>query len=181
MRYGAMAALAALVLSACGSSSVDADADGDGTVTTAEMNSAAAKAGTQFKPQPGQYSTTTQMIEIDMPGAPEAMKDMMGSAMSRTSEYCLTSEMAERGFQDAIKQGQSDDCKITTFTMDGGDVDMAMTCAVDGGLGEMNVAMNGEVTPTTSDMTMAMKGRVPELGEVAMKMAYRQKRIGDCK
>jgi len=174
-------ALTALALSACsGGGSVDADADGDGTVSSEEMREAVAEAGSDMRPQAGKYATTMEIIEIDMPGAPDAIKNMMGSAMNQTTEYCLTPEMAEKGWEDSLKEGQNGECDVNTFTLDGGEVDMQMTCAVEGGAGEMKVAMSGEVTSTTSDLTMSMDGTVPEMGDVTMKMGFKQERIGEC-
>lgn len=172
--------LVALALSGCGGSGeVDADADGDGNVTAAEARAAVEEARAELKPEPGQYSTTMTLVNAKIPGAPPEMAQMMGNGMNRSGEYCLTPEMAERGFEDSIKQGQSDTCKIDTFTIDSGDVKMAMTCAGEG-MGEMAAELTGKVTSTTSDMTMAMTGNIPQLGPVEMTMAFKQERIGDC-
>ena len=86
--------------------------------------------------------------------------------------------MADRGFEDSIKQGQNETCKVDTFTIEGPDVDMAMTCAEGGGT--MTVAMKGTVTSTSSQLTMTMDGSVPELGSVLMQMDVQQERIGAC-
>ncbi|MEM7688896.1 MAG: DUF3617 domain-containing protein [Pseudomonadota bacterium] len=182
MKYILTPALAAFALTACGGGVVDADADGDGNITSEEMAEAVAASGDEIRPEPGKYSTTMDILEIDMPGAPEGMKDMMKSAMGQSIEYCVTPEMAEKGYADSIKEGQNGDCTVSTFTLDGGDLDMAMTCKTgEGGAGsEMNMALNGAVTPTSSDMTMTMDGEVPELGAMSMKVAYKQNRIGDC-
>jgi len=180
MRYLLTPALAAFALSACGGGATDADADGDGTVTAAEMKEAVAASGGDLKPEPGKYSTKMQITKIDMPGAPQQVKDMMGAAMSQSAEYCLTPEMAEKGWEDSLKEGQNGECDVNTFTLDNGAVDMKMTCAVEGGAGEMTVAMNGDVTSTTSDLSMSMSGTVPELGDMTMVMDFEQERIGDC-
>ncbi len=177
---GAGLALTALALAGCGGGAVDADADGDGSISSEEMREAVAEAGGDMKPEPGKYSTTMEMIEIDMPGAPDAVKNMMGSMMNQTTEYCLTPEMAEKGWEESIKDGQNGECDVTTFTLDDGEVDMKMACEVEGGAGAMAIEMSGDVTSTTSDLTMSMNGSVPQMGEVSMKMGFKQKRIGDC-
>ena len=171
----------AIALTACGGGAVDADADGDGNVTAAEINEAVAASGDKVRPEPGLYETTMEVVEVDMPGAPQAMKDMMSSAMGTTVELCVTPEMAERGFEDSLKDGQNGDCTVNSYTLDGGDLDMAMTCkTAENGPGQMDMSLTGTVTPTTSDMTMSMNGSVPELGDLSIKAAYKQKRIGDC-
>jgi hypothetical protein len=170
----------ALVLAGCGGSgSVDADADGDGEITQQEAQAAFAEANRELKPQPGQYKTSMTLVSADIPGAPPEMAQMMGSQMNQTGEFCLTPEEAERGFKDAIQQGQNDACKVENFTMEGGDVNLALNCAAEG-MGDMRAEMSGKVTSTSSDMTMKMKGNIPQLGPVEMTMAYTQERIGDC-
>ena len=180
MRHTLTLALATLALTACGGAAVDADADGDGTITTDEMKEAVAASGGDLKPEPGKYATKMNLSKIDMPGAPQEMKDIMGSAMNQSMEYCLTPEMAEKGWEDSIKEGQNGECEVNTFTLDNGKVDMKMTCAAQDGGDAMSVAMNGDVTSTTSDLTMTMNGTIPQLGEVTMVMDFEQERIGEC-
>lgn len=180
MRYGFAAAASALVLAACSGGAVDADADGDGKVTGDEMREAVTQAGSDLKPEPGKYELTMKLINVDAPGAPPQMAEMMGSMMSRTDEFCLTPEMAEQGFAESFKENQSDGCEVKAFTLDGGAMDMKMACSGEDGMGNMNIAMKGDVTPTTSDMTMEMDGTIPEMGKIQMSMSYKQRRIGDC-
>ncbi|MEM6826701.1 MAG: DUF3617 domain-containing protein [Pseudomonadota bacterium] len=180
MRFLWCTSLAALALTACGGSGeIEADADGDGTITSAEARAAVERAGGNVKPLPGQYATTITLIEASIPGAPPEMAQMMGQAMNRTSEHCLTPEMAERGFEDSIKKGQSDACTIDSFSIDDGDVAMKMTCS-EADMAEVSVDLNGTVTPTSSDMIMAMDGTIPQLGAMQMKMGFKQERIGEC-
>ncbi|MDJ0978732.1 MAG: DUF3617 domain-containing protein [Erythrobacter sp.] len=173
--------LAAFALSACGGggSSVDADADADGKVTAQEARDAMAEVRREMKPEPGKYATTMTVIDVSMPGAPPEMAQMMGGAMNNTGEFCLTPEMAEQGFEDSLKRGQNEACTIESFTIDDGDVNMAMTCQGQG-MGTMSAQLDGTVTPTSSDMTMAMSGSVPELGPIEMTMAFKQERVGAC-
>jgi len=173
----AVPALATMALAGCGGST-DADADGDGTVTGAEARAAVEAAGSDLKPEPGLYKSTMTFIDADVPGAPAEMKDMLGSMMSRSFEFCLTPEEAEGGFEDAMTQGQ-EGCTISTFEIDGSDVNMAMSCDQDGA-GKMDVTMDGNVTSTKSDMNMAMTGDMEGVGEMAIKMSFVQERIGEC-
>jgi len=179
MRYMTGPIMAALALSACGGGVTDADADGDGKVSQAEARAAVAEARQDIKPEPGLYATTMALVKVDMPGAPPQVAQMMGSAMNREGEFCLTPEEAERGFEDTIRQGQNEACEISSFTIEGNQIDMKMACN-QGALGQMDVAMSGEVSPTASDMTMTMSGSIPELGTVNMEMSFKQERVGDC-
>ncbi|MEL6486722.1 MAG: DUF3617 domain-containing protein [Pseudomonadota bacterium] len=181
MRISTMAALsAAFALSACGGeTSVDADADGDGAITASEARAAVEAAAADLKPEPGLYETTMTLTDVNIPGAPPEMAQMMGQAMNRTGEFCLTPEQAERGFEDTLKEGQNEACTIETFTIEGNQVDMAMQCN-QAGMGDMAVTMSGEVAPTQSDLTMKMNGTIPQLGAVEMALSFQQKRVGEC-
>lgn len=180
MRYGLTAAVSALVLAGCGSGAVDADADGDGTVTGDEMREAVSQAGSDLKPEPGKYELTMELVKVEAPGAPPQVAQMMGGMMNRTDEFCLTPEMAEQGFAESFKENQRDGCNVDAFTLDGGAMDMKMSCSGEDGNGAMSIAMKGDVTPTTSDMTMQMDGAIPQMGDIQMVLSYKQRRIGDC-
>ena len=174
-------AASALALAACGgSNSVDADADGDGEVTAEEMSAAADAMGHQMKPEPGQYRATVSFLEADIPGAPEGMLDMMSAQMANTTEFCMTEEMAGEGFGEALQKGnQAENCTVSKMTIDNGTMDMAMTCN-DPQVGEMKMTMTGDVSPTSSDVTMTTEGAFGPLGEGKMSMNVKQERIGDC-
>lgn len=179
---GALALASAIALSACGGAggAVDADADGDGEVTSEEMVAAADQVSDQMKPQPGQYRASVEFVSADIPGAPPEMVEMMSGMMSQSHEFCMTQEMAEDGFAEAMQEGRRDDsCTVSRMTIDGGQMDMAMTCN-DPDAGEMNIAMNGTVSPTSSDINMVTQGTFGPMGEGRMEMNVKQERIGDC-
>ena len=178
MRTWIAPAAAALALTACGGAETAVDTDGDGEITASEARAAIEREG-DFKPEPGKYKTTMTLIEMDVPNAPAEFKNMMNGMMDRSAEYCLTKEQADKGFEDSLKEGQAEGCTIKDFSIDGGDVKMAMTCD-QGGMGTMDASMEGKVSPTSSDMTMSMKGTIPELGPIEMSMSFQQERIGDC-
>ncbi len=178
MKYGLFAASAALVLVACGGGAADADADGDGTVSVKEANAAVVAAGDAIKPEPGKYKASMTFVKAEIPGAPPQVQEMLGSAMNQSMEFCLTPEEAEQGFQKSMTEGQ-DGCEISSFNIDGNDLDMAMTCNP-GGASEMNMTMTGNVTPTRSEMKMKMNGNMEGLGEAEIEMDMVQERIGEC-
>ena len=68
---------------------------------------------------------------------------------------------------------------MNTYKTDGTNIDVAMTC-VQEGMGEMKVAMNGEVSPTKSDLNVTWEGNVPPIGAAKFIMTMKQERIGDC-
>ncbi|MBD2841237.1 DUF3617 domain-containing protein [Erythrobacter rubeus] len=179
MKYFAAPAIAAFALTACGSPGGDADTDGDGTVTASEARALAEAAGDTIRPEPGKYRASMTFVSADIPGAPPQMQDMMASSMSNTFEFCLTPEMAEQGFGEALQEGQDDSCTISKLNIDDTDVDMAMTCSAEG-QGEMQIAMTGTVSPTRSEMNVMSEGNMDELGNAKMEMKLVQERIGEC-
>ncbi|MEL7445552.1 MAG: DUF3617 domain-containing protein [Pseudomonadota bacterium] len=167
-----------LALAACGDSG-GADTDGDGVISNDEARAEVESDGGQIKPEPGKYRATMTFVSADIPNAPPEMQSMIGSQMSHSSEICITDEMAERGFEDAIKESQDDSCTIDKFNIDGNDVEMAMSCK-DDGAGAMTMSMTGNVTPTRSEMTMISEGMMAEMGGGTVEMKLVQERIGEC-
>jgi hypothetical protein len=178
MRNWIVAAGAAVVLTACGGDS-NADADGDGTVSAEEMRAEVASEGGGMKPEPGKYKVTMDLTKADIPGAPPEMKDMMGSMMSNSFEYCLTPEEAEKGYEEALTEGQDESCTVQKFDLDGGNIDMAMTCA-NPDEGTMSVAMTGNVSSTRSEINVVSKGNISGMGDANIEMSMIQERLGDC-
>lgn len=178
MRNWIVASGAALALTACGGSE-NADADGDGEVSAGEMQAEAERAGGNVRPEPGKYAVTMDFVKAEIPGAPPEMKDMMGSMMSNSFEYCLTPEEAERGYEESLTEGQDESCSIQKFELDGGNIDMAMTCD-SAEQGNMNVTMTGNVTPERSEINVVSKGTLAGMGEADIEMSMVQERIGEC-
>ncbi len=166
---------AALALALAGCSGGNADADGDGEVS---MKEAAKQAEAQgIKPEPGQYKATITMTAMDIPGMPAEMQGH-GSGMTTTSEYCLTQEEVDKGFEEMMKRGQNGECAYERFNLAGGKMDAVMVCKTPEG--EARMTMDGTVTPTTSDFTATMAMQVPEMGEGTMTFSAKHERIGDC-
>lgn len=177
--YGTLLGCGALALAACGGGASDADADGDGEVTAEELRTVAQEQGVDLKPQPGKYRMKISFIEADIPGAPPEMAQMMASGFEQTIETCVTQEQSDRGFEDLLTQNQDDSCKISKYTIDGNQVSMAMACS-GGEMGDVDLAMDGTVGPTASDMSMTMDGSIPQMGPMKIKMNMQQERIGEC-
>ena len=146
-------------------------------------------AASMEKPEPGQYETTTELIEFEVPGMGEQesqmVRGMMEASMTATTSYCLTPEEAEKGYEEAIREMQSgeskDQCQFERFEVSGNTVDSQMKC--DDGEGNVgNIAMNGTVSPTTSDMTMEFDQTSADIpgGAMKMKVNMKSKKIGEC-
>ncbi|WP_341712707.1 DUF3617 domain-containing protein [Erythrobacter sp.] len=178
MRRIVLAAMSTLALAGCGSPS--ADADGDGEIT---MSEAVDKSKELVKPEPGKYRNTVQLVNLELPGAPKDVQDMMKQMMGkepRTTEYCLTKEEAEKGFEEMAKQAQEDeDCSFEKFDAEGGKIDAIMNCKADG-KGTARMTLQGTGTRTSSQMTMTIDAKGPDGNAMMMTMKSNQERIGDC-
>lgn len=176
MRTIGILAVSVGLLSAC-SGGNSADSDGDGVLSREELTAAASDA---VKPDPGQYRSTMELLSVDLPGAPEGVADMMKNSMSsQTSEYCLSPEDVDKGFEQMAAQSQEGGCVVKRFDIDGGSFEADMTCGA-GELAEMRMSMKGTGTETSAEMFMDMEGEMPGLGAMTMKMKINNERIGDC-
>lgn len=169
---------AALVLGACGGS---ADADGDGAVSNEE---AAAAIDDVVKPQPGQYRTMVEMIEFDVPGMTDQMKEqmrsMMGGELAQGSTFCLTpEEAAANGPREMVENMAEANCSFDKFDVSSGTISADMQCTGEDGR-TSHVLMDGKMTESSSDMTMTMDQEMAGMGEVHMKMRVTSERTGDC-
>lgn len=168
-----MAAVATALMAGC--SGGNADADGNGEVS---MKEAAKKAEAEgLKPEAGQYKAVITMTGMEIPGMPADMAGH-GAGMTTTTEYCLTQEEVDKGFEEMMKRGQNGECAYESFNLADGKMDAVMVCKTPEG--EARMTMNGTVTPTSSDFIASMAMQVPEMGEGKMTFTAKHERIGDC-
>lgn len=177
-----LALSAALVLLAgCGDKSADAGKSGGMSVeeAVAEMKAEAVKM------RPGQYRTEIRIETLEMPqseGMPPQMidsfKESMQAAMQPT-ESCLTPEMADRGAEQVISQGQQN-CRFDKLEMDGGKFDASMVCTPEQG-GEVRSTVVGTMTDTRSEFRTTSEVKNPQMpGTMKMVLGFVTERIGDC-
>jgi hypothetical protein len=171
---------AAILLAACGS---DADTNEDGTVSSGE---AVAEAANAIKPQPGQYRTTTELLEFNVPGAPDALKQQIQAQMGGAGEVtkptlsCLTPEQAAaNGAEEMAKKMAEGNCTVARFDVSGGSISAEMQC-VDANGGTSHVQMDGQMTSTSSTMTMTNEMDLQGIGKMQMKARVSSQRVGDC-
>ncbi|MEP5938464.1 MAG: DUF3617 domain-containing protein [Erythrobacter sp.] len=172
-----IAAVSTLMLAACGG---DAGSDGGESLSMEEV--AEITQDSAIKPEPGQYSVTTEVLEVNIPGAPEGMADMMSSSMGRNAHsYCLSQDDVDNGFEEMAKQSQEgSDCTFERYDIDdGGDMDAKMVCNMQG-QGEMTMTMSGTGSTTGSEMDIAMEGNIAGMGDMSMRMKVSHERTGDC-
>jgi hypothetical protein len=168
--------LLALGLAACGDSAEEPKSQEDVVAAMEEL----------AKPEPGQYKTTTEILELSVPGLSadqtEQMKQM-GQLGGGDSERCLTEEEASRGFEDMVRDmGNADEnmkCDFVKFDVDGSDLDAKMKCDGPSGTGA-EMVMSGTVESGETDLAMDMKVDAGPMGEMNMKMKMNSKRVGPC-
>lgn len=167
-----------VALAACGSAE-----ESEGTnAESISMEAAAQRAkDSGMKPEPGQYRVTMELLELDIPGAPQGAKDMMRGMMGGQShEYCLKQEDVDKGFEEMARQSQENkDCTFERFDISGGAFDGRMVCNVPG-QGRMTITMKGEGSPTSSTMETRMEGDFSGMGPSMIRMRASHERIGDC-
>ena len=169
----------AIVLAACGGSG--ADADGDGEITAEE---AVTEASGMVKPRPGQYSSSVELVDFDLPGAdPQqvaAMRGMMEGVGRQTHSFCLTEAEADEGFRKMAENMQNGDCTIEEFDASVSKIDAQMTCNTE--QGAASVKLTGTGTAESSEMTMDMSQTSDMIpgGEMQMVMKVTNRRTGEC-
>jgi hypothetical protein len=152
----------------------------------ASVEEVAAKAKSVMKIEPGLWTSSTEILAVDMPGIKDnAMAEQMTSAMkSRKATdftHCVTAAEAEKPSSEMFTGNANSQCKYNDFKMVGGKIDATMTCSPEGGT--MTMAMNGTYSSTGYDMTMDMKttnARMPG-GGMSMKAHTKGARTGICK
>lgn len=170
----ATALLAALSLSACGKSDT-------GPKT---MDQAKKEAAKLERPKPGLYSQSMTVTKFEIPGAPPEVANAMKGAMAKAQEhqFCLTPEMAEKGFRDMFdKVGGQGDCKYDRFDVNGGKLDAVIQCA-NATEGKGKITMSGMVNEEGSDVNVSVEqqgGKAP-MANTQIAMHLVSKRIGDC-
>lgn len=164
----------ALLLAACGGS----DEKPKGGLT---KEAVAAKVSTVVKPQPGQYTSTVELLAFDVPGLTDAMKAQMKaqaqSGLAQGNSFCMTPDKADP--KAMLQNIAESDCTFNQLEVNGGTIKADMVCKGNGGP-EGRVLMDGTMTPTGSVMTMAMQQSMGNMGVVNMQMRVTSKRTGDC-
>jgi len=168
---------AAILLAACGG-----DAD-DGTVSGDEV---AAEAAGAIKLQPGQYRTTSEMLEFNIPGASDAVKQAAQAQMGGAAEVakpiltCLTPEqVAANGPEQMAKSMAQGNCTVARFDVTGGTISSEMQCTGADGI-TTKVQMDGQMTSTSSTMTMTQEINMGAIGMAQLKARVTSERVGDC-
>lgn len=172
----------ALALSACGGDADQEPTEGD-SLTVEEV---AQQAEEMVRPEPGQYRTSIELVEFNMPGLSETeaqqMQSMLVGTMGQDNAFCLTAEEAEQGPQRMLQELAEGDCSFSQFDVSSSGMTADMRCVGADGL-EARIQMDGTMTSTSSNMVMNVNQSLPGMaggGDVNMTMEIDSERIGDC-
>ena len=164
MRYSIVAAPAVLLLAACGG----------------------AGGGDSVALQPGQWETSVQFTEVDIPGAPPEAVNQMRQAIARpqTRSECITPEQAANPTGNMVSAGAGN-CQFTESTFENGNINVQGTCE-QAGAGTATVSMEGSYTPTTMEAEITSEVQAPAGAaadgpqSVRMSGTFTSRRTGEC-
>ena len=141
---------------------------------------------------PGQWSVSTEVISVDMPGLPEKQKAMMATmtkamvGKKQINESCVTKAQAEKPPTEMFSGKNGAGCSFDKFSIDNGEMNAVMKCsAPGGGAGAMTMTMAGQFGGDSydigSDMKVSGMGASPAGAAMTIKSHSTGKRTGDCK
>lgn len=163
---------AALALAACG----DGDEAAPGGAETAETATAAG-GDASAEIQPGMWETTSTVTGVELPGAPPEMTAALIGQVS-TASACVTAEQLANAPETMFAQsGQQ--CSFETFSLQGGRIEAAGTCAGQGGQAGAALTGTGTYTATTYEATTRIQMPTPG-GEMTIEADAVGRRTGDC-
>ncbi|WP_448659318.1 DUF3617 domain-containing protein [Sphingomonas sp. CJ99] len=175
----AIALSAILALAACGGE--------EATTPSAEKDGAEA-AVTTTAPEidasltPGQWETTVEMTEIEMPGIGKMTGGQMGGmmqSMKTTVTNCVTEAQARNPGGDLFT-GTDGQCTYERFTMKGGKLDGVVNCTT--GEGKMRAEMSGSFAADRYTLTnrAEVTGMTPDGQPAKITSTVSGRRIGEC-
>jgi hypothetical protein len=175
-----IAALPLLILAAaCNGPSSDSV-----VLTNASPEEVAQKAGAvaPARLQPGQWETTVEIAQVDMPGMPAAVRDQMKSSTTQKQSVttCITPEQAAKPQADVLAGNTGGRCTYRNYAMAGGKIDATLVCAGPGN-GETVQTISGTFTETAFSVTSDLKTAGGPGETMSMKSKTSGRRIGECK
>jgi hypothetical protein len=134
--------------------------------------------------QAGEWTMTTTMTDIEVPGMPEEMVAQMRESMgdqANTDTECITEEEAANPLQGMFSNNEmGENCDFGESTFEGGVINISATCEAPGGQpGTATMAIEGTYTATTmeAEMSVAVEGGPMEMN---MSGTMSGERTGDC-
>lgn len=143
----------------------------------------ACSSGSSGELEAGEWTMTTQMTDVEIPGMPDEMVEQMRAQMddqTETSTRCITEEEAANpGANLFAPEDASEDCQFTDSTVEGGVINVQGSCEAPNGQGTATMSIEGSYTATTmqADLSVNVEG-----GPMAMNMSgtMSAERTGEC-
>lgn len=164
------------LVAAC--SSGGADADGNGQISNDEASAEAAN----VRLDPGQWRMTVALTGFEAPGLSDQERSMMQGMFNgeHSQEQCITPEQASAPQAELFGGAAQENCRYTEFSMSGGHMNVAGSCAAPEGQGASTMHMQGTYTSAGYDMTMETVTTGTDKGDITMNAHVTGERIGDC-
>lgn len=179
----------ALLLAACGGESTTGSAARTGEVsltnaTPAQVaeQAAAASASGAIRFDPGEWETTVELIDAQMPGMPDGVARQVRDSMKMrtTVTSCMTPEQAGRPNEEMLA-GNGGDCRFADYRMHSGRLQATMTCQGGQGAPTATIVMDGRYTATSFALENSIETQAGAMGAMTMRSRVSGKRLGDCK
>lgn len=172
----ALPLMAAVALAACGS-----DADEELTDEALALDEVMAESVDNIAlPTPGEYSTTVELVSVEVPGASSIDMDALRAAVAEGAgeqpSFCVTEAMDRESWISAMTDNS---CTVSRINADGTDINMTMSClAEDGPQGDITIT--GTQGETGSILEMQSVQPIPGHGEANIVLRVATERTGDC-
>ncbi|CAN5384258.1 hypothetical protein BH09PSE3_BH09PSE3_18820 [soil metagenome] len=156
------------------------------SATNASVEDVAAQAQAAMKIEPGLWTSSSELISIEMPGIKdkrmaETITNSMKANKAADFTHCVTPAETEKPSSEMFAGKANGQCKYDNFQMANGKIDASMTCTPSSGT--MKMLMNGTYSSTAYEMTMNMtttNAQIPG-GGVSMTAHTKGARTGACK
>ena len=133
--------------------------------------------------QPGEWEIQVAAIEVDAPGMPQQVKDMMAKSIGgsqSTIHDCVTPEQARRPRPDLFAGKNEGNCTSSDFSMSGGRLRGTISCPAPAGqAGSVTMVMDGQFSPQSYTATNTMTTDVGG-SKMTIKARVSGRRVGEC-
>ncbi len=170
--------LAALLsLSACNKA---ADSDGDGEVSRDERTGRI-PAEVNLPLKAGLWQSSATFTQIEVPGLSKKKKQDIMTRMSKAAskKSCLTAQQALRPPADFFGGGIKDACNYRNFDMQKSEVQMALSCEMDG-MAIADMDMRGTMNADQYGFDVSTELRLPMVGKVKLTGRSEGRFLGAC-
>jgi len=132
--------------------------------------------------RPGEWETKIEAVDVDAPGMPAQVKQMMASAMAGTKSTvrdCVTPEEARRPTADLFTGKGKSGCTSKDFSMSGGRMRGTISCPAANGQGMTTLTMDGQFNPESYNVSQTMQAEAAG-SRMTIKARVVGRRVGEC-